>query len=525
MKTNVFKKGLRLWPVLVFIACLAVTVGFYWVYGEHNLDADISSEFVLANLLNSEGRLMTENWFYSTEVRVTSPVPVYQLMLRLFSDWHVARTVSIAVLLCCVAASLTYMARGMGASYAAALLCASALVLPVTEFNSFTFVYGGFYTICVSLTFLEIGLVLRMDKRRLREPILLIILGFLGGLNGVRMIMICIAPLLAACLVTFFLEARRCDSLKKLVSLPSFCLVVGGVLCAVATFIGNAVNANILAEKYSFQLFDDTILCPLKAEMFTDQIMCLMIFFGYRKDSLLLSLDGVVSMLAVILPVLGAACTILLLRMKLNTRERLLAVFMPIALLLGIVINVLTLSEEGVTDPFPYAVSYYMPAALLLIFAIFWALDRFECRLKILRAVPMLALVGVFLASNAVYRENDMNTYETEIEDIAQMLVDEDCLEGYATFWNANILTELTDGKIDAFTIEDWNNFVLCDWLQRTDHMDRTPEGRMFAIFDPEDWENGVPGCDIEHLIYSSEDYFVCIYDSYDEFESICEAW
>lgn len=116
MKTNVFKKGLRLWPVLVFIACLAVTVGFYWVYGEHNLDADISSEFVLANLLNSEGRLMTENWFYSTEVRVTSPVPVYQLMLRLFSDWHVARTVSIAVLLCCVAASLTYMARGMGAS-------------------------------------------------------------------------------------------------------------------------------------------------------------------------------------------------------------------------------------------------------------------------------------------------------------------------------------------------------------------------------------------------------------------------
>lgn len=64
---------------LVFAACLAVTVGNYAAYGEHNLDSDMSSEFVLAQLLNEEGRLITDSWYYSTEIRLVSPLPVYQL--------------------------------------------------------------------------------------------------------------------------------------------------------------------------------------------------------------------------------------------------------------------------------------------------------------------------------------------------------------------------------------------------------------------------------------------------------------
>ena len=186
-------------PILVFLLCLGVSVGYYAAYGRHNLDSDISSEFVLAQLLNEEGRVfLTDSWYYSTELRIVSPVPVYQLMLRLFSDWHVARTVSIAVLLCGVALSLVYLARGLGVSLTASLLCAGALVLPITPYNAFTLVYGGFYTVCVMLTFVQLGLVLRMDRKRLREPLLLILLGVYGGLNGVRMPMICVAPLLAA---------------------------------------------------------------------------------------------------------------------------------------------------------------------------------------------------------------------------------------------------------------------------------------------------------------------------------------
>ena len=42
---------------------------------------------------------------------MVSPVPVYQLMLMLFGSWHVARTVSIAVLLLGVAAFIVVRGR------------------------------------------------------------------------------------------------------------------------------------------------------------------------------------------------------------------------------------------------------------------------------------------------------------------------------------------------------------------------------------------------------------------------------
>ncbi|MDO5378722.1 MAG: hypothetical protein Q4G52_10355 [Clostridia bacterium] len=514
------KKATRLLPILVFIACLAISVGYYWAYGQHNLDSDISSEFVLAQLLNEEGRLLTDNWFYSTELRLVSPVPIYQLALLLFDSWHLARTVSIAILLCAVSASLMYMARGLGVSFTSALLCASAFVLPVTVYQSFTLVYGGFYTICVALTFVEIGLVLRMEKGRLREPVLLVVLGFIGGLNGIRLIMICVAPLLAACAINFFLEVRRCERWKQALALPSARLLAGGLLCAAATFGGNAVNANVLADIYTFEQFDETMLASLRPEMFTDQLMCLMAFFGYREDVLLLSREGVVSVLAVLLPFMAGMAMMLLLRMNLSSCERLLALFMPVALLLGMLVNVLTMTDESDMF-FPYHVSYYMPAALLMVFSIFWALDRFECKLRALRVLPMLALVGAFLAGNAVYREIDMNTDETELENIAQYLLEEDCTQGYATYWNANVLTEITDGQIEVFTVDNWTNGEIDEWLQRKDHLDRTPDGRVFAIFSAQNWEEGVPGCDEERLFYASDRLYVCIYENNSVFEEL----
>lgn len=505
-------------PALVFLLCLALSVGYFAVYGQHNLDSDMSSEFVLAQLLNEEGRVaLTDSWYYSTELRIVSPVPVYQLALRLFDSWHVARTFSIAVLLCGVALSLIYLARGLGVSMTASLLCAGAIVLPVTVYNAFTLIYGGFYTVCVILTFVEIGLVLRMDKKRWLEPLLLVVLGVYGGLNGVRMPMVCVVPLLAACVLAILPDMRRCASLKEIVKLPKFRFLLGGLLLTAATLVGYMINADVLAGAYDFSQYDETVLCPLHERSFVDQPIALTSFFGYRDDVQLMSLDGVVSVLVILLPLLGVAAMAALLRMKLSDRERIAALYAPIALFSGMLINVLVLLPEG-TETIPYCVSYYMPAALMLVFVIFWALERVECRLRALRVLPMLAVVAAFLAGNAVYRERDMNTYNTELENIANCLMEEDCVQGYATFWNANVLTEITDGEIDVYSVENWDYGDYNAWLQRKDHENWEPVGSVFAIFSMEDYQNGVPGCDDEHMLYASDELCVVVYDSNEDF-------
>jgi len=505
--------------ILVCAACLAISVGAYAVYGQHNLDSDISSEFVLAQLLNEEGRVfLTDSWFHSTELRVVSPVPVYQLALSLFSDWHMARTVSIAVLLVGVMLSMIYMLRGVGAPMCSAMLCAAAVILPITEYNSFTLVYGGFYTVCVMLTFVEIGLVARLGNSRgircLLQVLLLTVLSVYGGLNGVRMMMICNVPLLLACLITFFLEARSCDSTKMALSKVSFRMLLAAFLCMAAAYAGYRINTDVFALTYDFQQYGETMIRPMTANMFTDQIMSLMRFFGYRNDAMLLSMEGIVSVFAVVLPIAGLAAIIVLLSMKLEQRERMLGVFILTALLLGILLNVLTLEKADL----PYTVSYYMPAAILIVYALFWVFDRFECRLAWLRTLPMLVLVGMFLMGNAVYRDKEFQTYNTELEEIADCLLDEAAYEGYATFWNANVLTEIASGELEAFSVVDWETGTINEWLQRKDHLDRIPWGRVFAVYRTQDWKEGEPGYDSERLVYSSNSFYVVVYDSDEEY-------
>ena len=501
-------------PVLVFLFCLTLSVGTFAVYGQHNLDSDMSSEFVLAQLLNEEGKLaLTDSWYYSSELRVVSPIPVYQLALRLFHSWHAARTFSIAVLLCGVALSLIYLARALGVSMTASLLCASALVLPITVYQAFTQVYGGFYTVYVMLTFIEIGLVLRMDKKRWIEPLLLIVLGIYGGMNGVRMPMVCVAPLLAACALAMIPDMCRCNSWKEIVKLPIFRFLLGGLLLTAATLIGYEINGKVLANLYDFERYNGTTLTSLSERSYVDQLMALASFLGYRDHVQLISLEGAVSLLAILFPVLAGGVMIALLRMKLSNRERIVTLYVPIALLTGMLINTLVF---GAT--IPYSVSYYTPAFLLLIFAPFWMLERFECRMRALRVLPMLTIVCVFLAGNAVYRKRDVRDYKTELENVAESLMEEECVQGYATFWNANVLTEITDGRIEVCSVIDWDDGEFYKWLQRKDHEDWTPEGRVFAIFTIRDYQNGVPGCDDEHIFYKSDDLCIVIYDSNEAF-------
>ena len=509
-------------PLILFALCFGLSVWTYAQYGQYNLDSDMSSDMVLAQLLNEEGHILTPNFYYSNELNLLSPVLVYQLGLRLFASWHAARTFSIGVLLLMMAVALVYMARGAGISLGAALLCAACLVLPVTGFQAFTLIYGSFYSMWAALTFLEVGLILRMKKRPL-EPILLAVLGLLGGLSGVRMLMVCAAPLMAASLLTFFLEARRTEQAGEILRLPSLPLLAGSAVLSVCTYAGYLISTNILSKSYHFEQFEDTLLLKLQPDMLQDQIMALMEFFGYRAETLLLSLEGVYSLFAMVLPILGAASILLLLRMDLSARERLLALFMQVALLLGIVINVLTLYDPA-DSPYAYAVSYYMPAALLLVLSVFWMLDRFRCRWQVMRIVPMLVGVALFVVGFNTYRDQDVIKYEDERSQIAQLLVEEGATQGFATYWYANVLTELSDGKIEAYMVEDWDTGRVGKWLQRVDHTQKDPEGKIFAIFSAQDYENGVPGCDEEHVIYSSDKAFVCVYENVQEFYALRDS-
>lgn len=95
--------------------------------------------------------------------------------------------------------------------------------------------------------------------------------------------------------------------------------------------------------------------------------------------------------------------------------------------------------------------------------------------------------------------------------------------EGYATFWNGNIMVELSNG---AFDIRVWNPGEelqdpdnVYQWLQETDHVDTHPEGPVFVFLERHELQDilGEHTLDKGTVEFENENYIAYSYPSYDE--------
>ena len=99
-----------------------------------------------------------------------------------------------------------------------------------------------------------------------------------------------------------------------------------------------------------------------------------------------------------------------------------------------------------------------------------------------------MVLAGCFTvcAVNTVRQEIE-NPYLAHkgLDAAADWLVDNGYTEGYATFWNGNAMTELTNGKLDVWTLQSLDEDYVPNWLQRKDHLTTDPQ-HPFLLIDTE---------------------------------------
>lgn len=523
------EKIYRIIPWMVLAAAMLFTVGMYALYGAHNLDSDISSEMVLADLLNEEGKLITENWQYSTELRVVSPVPVYQLGLRLFpDDWHAARTFSVAVLMAGVAASLIYMARGAG-FHVAGVLCAAAVILPIGKVQSFIFSFGGFYTMYVIVGGVLIGLVLRMSRRKGRALRLtaLAVLSLIAGLSGVRMPMICGVPLMLACALEMFLALTESKSLRAALRSPQAAVTAGALLSIALMMAGYVINARVLSQKYTFVGYEQTTMNGLDLSQMLTQLVMLVQFFGYKANVPLMSLEGVGNVLAIGVFGLMVVSALWWLRRRERTtvQGRVLVYFAVMAVAFGVLLNVTTGRAGN-----EYGVGYYLLGVFALLLLVFMLLEKMVCKMQGVRILSLLMVSAVFFIQARVYTKNDLRSSMSEDEEAAAWLAQQDYTAGYATFWRANLLAELGNGQYEMYVYQDWTDGELYPWLQSKDHLESYPDGPVFVYID--DYEylgtyGETPACaQEERLVWVSESggRRIYEYESAEEIDAIQKA-
>ena len=540
----------RILPWIWLAGCFAVYTYFMWVYGEQLLDSDNSTELVYTALLAEENSLLSDTWWYSTEIRILYFHLVMIPLFKVFTDWHVIRTIgsvinNLIMLLC-----YGYFCRGadLRREYA---VSAAMLILPLSEvFFKYT-AYGLQYTSYISIGFITFGLLLRMKdepgKRRIPRMIFLLLLSFLNGMAGLREFLVLYIPLVLMAVVCWWFS--RYDRAPGR-SVSSARLAGNSLICTCAAGAGYLVNIRILANRYSFADYGDMMhYVSFSLEQLETCLDGIFKNFGYHQGKVLsgYTLLNLMFGILLLLALNGVIAGLRRLAQGIIDVQTQICVFYVIATALYIILYMFTTMDcydryyipicafsiptavygvrgwmerhtASVSDSPESPISGSDPALQVRTARIFPHLNTIALILFMAVMTGFATLKYYYLHSG----DEDETYYHREL---AELLIREGYTDGWSTYSGGGIMVELTDAAVNMHVMptediqSDGNIENLLALSQRKDVGDSEPEGKCFLLFETDQMGSDSLSAylDESHVIYSSWKIVAYGYDSYEE--------
>lgn len=498
---------------LFLLICLGGTIYYFRDHIHTNLDSDEASELVLARLLASEGKLLTKSWYYSSELCYLNMNVVYMLFFKLTERWYRVRlfgTISVYLLFL-----ISYYRMSSVYKFKDYFLLSAAVFFIPFSFEYYSFILkSAWYFPYIIFTILILILSERFLVTSGRKKTILAGLAFLFsvilGSNGARELLILFIPLLLASFLLIIEKDRDSGSRNWfLFSVVSFC---GSVL-------GYLINSRILVKYYEYQTWDDINFIDFSSVRLERVINSLLNLLGYQTESVFSSslLPNAVCMIWILISLYSIIYAFRY-RQTVSPGYFRLAVFTVSALFVFVVFYLFTDTYVRGRYYSPITV-FCIPLAALLFKESDW--KRYLSRLAYLLIAVITAASGLLF----FYSEWDSRP-SLEFGRIAKELVSMEYYNGYATFWNSNVLTELSNGKIDVWSLsdgpEDLKYIPSIDqtyhWLQLVSHDTTHPEGKVFLLLAKNETDNiWKDNLKAEDIILKTNNYTAYGYESYED--------
>lgn len=475
-------------PWIWLVTAYCVTMGVLCLHGRAYIDSDMASEMILADILNKEGGVLSTNWWYSTELRVLYLQFFYRLGLLVFpQNWYAAHMFGQALCVLVMILSYLYVGHGLrlkncGAWGAAVLAC---------PFGMWYLWHGwlsGAYLPHIIYVLLSFGAILHLlnsegKGRRALQWMLLLGACLLSGMNSPKGIMAFYFPLVlvGGCLVVgqWHLDPQKRPD-QELKMLGIF------VVAALVTSIGYGLCSVVLADTHSFANFNTRMWSTLDIGALLSKLGDFFTLFGYPVDSSvggeapLFSLLGVLGAVGLInaAAILISLCRLLLHWRELSSIQRIA----PLLLMLSCLVQGGIFAWTGqLYESSPYQWLTVVP----LVFPILQLeVETEHFHVPGARRAAILACCFCFVAtsiSSTVQFFTNGYRVNPHLEEVCDWLTDNGYTQGYATFWNGNVLTEWSDGQIEMWVVSDFNSMEVSHWLQKTSHAN-PPEGPVFLL-------------------------------------------
>ena len=474
--------------IILFLITLFIIITYEIFQGTNYIDSDMASEMVMAKQLNEEGVLISKNWYYGTELRVLCEPSLYKFTLLLFpKNWHAARVLGKAISLLILGLSFVYLGRSLNINKAGRWLGATVLILPFGFWHAFHSILGCFYAAHMIYVCLILGLV--VDSSKNKNPIkyiLLAVIGVIAGLGGIRIIIMLSVPLI---LSSLYLYMKEVSQEKHFFSRDSLCLslLVSVAIEMISTGVGYVINSMILYKVYHIGELEKNwtsldINAIIKTWSWFLGNLGYPVIEGFNIAIPVLSFLGIVcGLIGIILAVFFVICLIRIVkrREEFDVYSRILITTFLIGLIFD---GIVFASMSGVGGGNG---SYWLPVLPLAVSIVILELASekfiYKHTRKLISAGIILLLVFTSVGTLRMIKISNIR-HPQGIEEVASWLHNKGITQGYTTFWNGNVLTELTNGEIEAWVVEDLSTMKIYHFLQNTSHASEKPDGKYFVL-------------------------------------------
>ncbi|MCH5279970.1 MAG: hypothetical protein J1E61_00765 [Lachnospiraceae bacterium] len=460
---QIFEKK-KLWEygaMLLAALTLFLVLLFFMVFPDNLMHSDMAAEVILSKLLAKEGRLISPNWFYSTEIRIIYTQLIMTPLFMIFSDYGTVKLISVIVLDLLLAVVFLFTAKECELKGAKKWLALSLLLAPLSnEYLDMMFL-GCFYTCQVICTYLVLKFFLkdRPEKKGIMwtRSAVLTLAALILGTSGLRYLASLYLPLIGAVALSYGLDKKE-EQHKEL----SDKLILSLLMCLGAG-IGFLINKFYLAGHYAF---DNTsavaFVSPSEVSArFLAFPRMILEFFGYRVVAAVTPM-GMVNVIKFAFVLFLIYVIIYLTKHRyevLNKTQRLLLYYFYGCFFL----NWYMLMFTSVLLQYRYWIPVYVTGVFLA------GIYLQNAREKTRFFVPAMAALSVLVVLSSLYGELWQDTKYNDCEKrygYMAFLEESDYTFGYATFWNSSVTEYLSDGQIQVAHMDiDTQPTMPYEWL------------------------------------------------------------
>ena len=508
------------------------------------IDSDMASEELLGRLLSYHPGIFLKDWYYSTELRVFNSQLFFEFFFFFTDSWHTVRVLTSLTLAVLLLLSYLFLAQSLAIRRSTALYSAPLLIAPFSPVYAKYVLVGLYYMPHIILAMLSAALILHVrSAQRKGWPSLLVLaaLSFLSGLGGSKDVLTFYVPMVLACLLS-----ERKSGRKPLFSPATFkqgsilirlfsCYTGRALFALLWSGAGWAVLKLILEKRYHFQHMEDLALEEFSAGRLENMIHGIMDNFAWRSGAPVFSLRGCTSLLGLLLGLLVIRAAFRAVRT--GRQPVVLQILLSYWFLSVCVVSVAILLTGLMADDrdryYLVSMAFLVPAAAV------WS-DQKTIPGRCQQAVRVIPLLGMLLFAGVGYLDLADQDNTAELRNAAAAVEQAGYSEGFATFWNNNVLTELSYGTLTMtdFELAGAGAFPLDNryaWLAPASALNHVPRGRFFVILDKtNEYENGwIPqfensgvlpddnGNSLQNtptsLLYDSDHYVVYGYQNYED--------